>query len=531
MYKLIIVDDELLVQVGIKSMLDWEKEEIDIVGMASNGEQAYELIEEKEPDIVITDIKMPVMDGIALMKQCKEKLSYMPQFILLTSHEEFSFAREAVSLQVVDYLVKLDLNAEVLTNAIHMAKERSTYRKQIPSVNPKLTSKEQIEKIFKSALNNFIEGKQLRELVSDIDERLCDNLYLLCFALTMKNRANMIKSEEENIYHCVENTCFEIINKIHCGYVIPIDSYQFLMIVSAKETKNGDLIRMKVQEMLERMIQVNGEYFNVELKIGCSKFKHRIEELFLAYNEARRGLLGKRNLVFFDEVEEMALAQKSFDITLFSKEIISCYEQGDAQGIHTIFRNIGDLFREMNPRIEQLQDCCNKLLYFVLTSMDKGEKMISYTIKNEESGFQYINGLKSVGEIVDWLASLSRAICEEMSLENKDYSSRLAVETKNYIKEHVEGKLLLTDVAAHLEVNSSYLSLIFKRYSGIGFSDYVNQVKIEHAKALLCSGELKIYEVAERLGYDNAYYFSRVFKKHTGITPKEYTVKSMTQSD
>lgn len=529
MYKLAIIDDELLVQVGIKSMMEWKKEDIEIIGMASNGEQAYELIASKSPDIVITDIKMPVMDGLTLMKKCKETLSYVPQFILLSSHEEFQFAREAVSLQAVDYLVKLDLNVDTLKHAIDAAKKRLDNKKVSVAMEKKeLSSKEQIEKLFKNAINNFINGKELRNLITKIDSNLCDNLYMLCIVITMKNRANMIKSEEERIYQCVENTCFEILNKLHYGYVIPIDSYQFLIIATAKEIKSTSLIKLKIEEMLKRMVQVNAEYFNVALKIGCSKFKHPIEELFVAYNEARRGVYGNKecSLVFYEEIEESVASQKSFDITLFSKKIMHCYEQGDAKGIHTIFQTITDLFRESTPRVEQMHDCCNKLLYFVLTSMEDGEKIIAYTIENKESGFQYISSLKKMEDIIKWMMALARSICDELLLTNQDYSNRLVRESKSYMKEHIEEKLSLSEVADFLGINASYLSLIFKKYSGIGFTDYVNQKKMEYAKKLLGTRDLKIYEVADKMGYENAYYFSKVFKKYNGMTPKEFIARN-----
>ena len=108
MYKLLIVDDEPLVQVGIKSMLDWSEYNIDICGIAMNGQAAYSVIEEQMPDIVITDIKMPIMTGLELIKKCRENFGYQkPSFIILTNYEDFSMAKEALKAQVVDYLLLL----------------------------------------------------------------------------------------------------------------------------------------------------------------------------------------------------------------------------------------------------------------------------------------------------------------------------------------------------------------------------------------------------------------------------------------
>lgn len=115
MYQLLIVDDEPLVQAGIRSMLNWNEMNIDICGTAMNGQAALKIIEETSPDIVITDIKMPVMSGLELAKVCRERYGEnSPYFIILTSYEDFQMARDALSYQVSDYLVKLELTPEVL---------------------------------------------------------------------------------------------------------------------------------------------------------------------------------------------------------------------------------------------------------------------------------------------------------------------------------------------------------------------------------------------------------------------------------
>ena len=120
MVQLLIVDDEPLVQIGIRSMLNWESMGIEIAGTATNGRQAYDIILEKHPEIVITDIKMPIMDGMQLIEKCQSQ-EHPPLFILLTSYEEFALVKQAISYQVLDYLVKLELTEDVLNAAIQKA--------------------------------------------------------------------------------------------------------------------------------------------------------------------------------------------------------------------------------------------------------------------------------------------------------------------------------------------------------------------------------------------------------------------------
>lgn len=124
MIKLLIVDDEPLVQIGIKSMLRWDELGIEVCGTAMNGKAALEMIRQYRPDIVITDIKMPVMNGLELVKICRDEFGPIPLFIILTSFEEFSLIKEAMSYQAVDYLIKLELDPGSLKSSIEKASER-----------------------------------------------------------------------------------------------------------------------------------------------------------------------------------------------------------------------------------------------------------------------------------------------------------------------------------------------------------------------------------------------------------------------
>ena len=129
MIKLLIVDDEPLVQIGIKSMLNWADYGIEICGTAANGQAALSMIEDLGPELVITDIKMPIMNGLDLVKQCREQFGSIPVFIVLTSYEEFQLVRTALSYQVADYLVKLELDPSSLAESITRALKRLEEKK------------------------------------------------------------------------------------------------------------------------------------------------------------------------------------------------------------------------------------------------------------------------------------------------------------------------------------------------------------------------------------------------------------------
>jgi len=524
MYRAIIVEDELLVQVGIKSLVDWEAEDIEFVGTAVNGQVAYELIQKEKVDIVITDIKMPVMDGIELLKKCNEELDWQPQFIVLTSYEEFELARKAIQLGVVEYLIKMDLSVESLVIALDKAKEELKKQAIWKSREKLSDERTNFETIFKKVVNHKLSDNELIESVKEIDEQMQNNLCLLHFDILIKNVENMTKNEEERVCRCVEDSVHEVWKGELCSYEIPIHSNQFFSLLSLKESRKEELVRIKLSEMIKRIFMVTSEYFNVSLRVGCSSLSNQITELATMYSEATQALRytnEEKSIFFFEDIGKNK-EKRTFDIMIFTKKIISAYEQGESGVLRAVFLDIVNLFQEMEASLEQMKDCCNRFLYFTLTAIDDGEMIIDGTLLKGMSSFNYINQMNDRAELIQWIYRLLEQY--ELYLVNKksDYSKRIIIKAKQYIEENIKQKIYLTDVAKELGVNSSYLSAIFKKYAGVGFSDYINRKKIEYAIMLLSEDNYKIYEVAEMLGYENAYYFTKVFKRYMYVTPKEY---------
>ena len=197
MYQLLIVDDEPLVQAGIRSMLNWNEMNIDICGTAMNGQAALKIIEETSPDIVITDIKMPVMSGLELAKVCRERYGEnSPYFIILTSYEDFQMARDALSYQVSDYLVKLELTPEVLKNAIDrvITQISQSRKKQMSAVNIHPF----YDKFLISLLHDLFESEEQFLLQSrDLNLNFEYGSYVCCYGEIISPQADQLTTEKQ----------------------------------------------------------------------------------------------------------------------------------------------------------------------------------------------------------------------------------------------------------------------------------------------------------------------------------------------
>lgn len=528
MYKLLIVDDELLVLVGIKSMLDWEKEGISIVGAASNGEQAYALIVEHSPDIVITDIIMPVMDGLALMEKCRSTLEYQPQFILLTSHEDFQYARKAIGLGAADYLVKLDLNADTLQAAIGSAKERcglSLKRGLSPAVGG---ADETTEKLVKLAINNLLDEEKRNKLAMRLGVA-GGTVAVLFLQMKIANEQGFTRSERDRAYNCVLDTMQKIMGQTFRSHCVGLDKDSVLALVSVPGDDSVEVVDMRerLSEVFARLAVFIRQYFNTELGAGVSSLG-TFEDIAPLYAEAREAyghICQESPIRFYTELPRGVAEHRRFDSTIIARQVLSAYEVGDVEQVTNTFLELDSLLRVAAPHYDQLLDACHKLLFFVLTGIETGEDIVRSVMPESANYLSYIRNLDNSGKIIDWLRRLGEAICESMRSQSGDYTNRLVVKTKQYISAKIQERLTLGEVAGELGISPGYLSNIFKRYADCGFSDYVTRMKMDKAIELLRLNDKKIYEVSHYLGYDNAYYFSKVFKKYTGLTPKEYITK------
>ena len=166
-----------------------------------------------------------------------------------------------------------------------------------------------------------------------------------------------------------------------------------------------------------------------------------------------------------------------------------------------------------------------RILYLCLNLLPDGENCINEIFSVEIDGYKSIYQKKNVEQITNWITLLRNKLCEYLEDRKKNYTNNTINHVKKYINEHLEEKLSLNEIASIYSISPSYLSALFKKYCNIGFSEYITQMKINKAKELLLKENYKVYEVSDMLGFESAFYFSKVFKKVTGYSPKEYTQK------
>jgi len=528
MYQLLIVDDEPLVQAGIRSLLNWSELDIEICGTAMNGQAALKIIEEKSPDIVITDIKMPVMSGLELVKECRQRFGNThPHFIILTSYEDFQMAKEAVSYQVSDYLVKLELTPQVLRTTVEkVISQIQENEERRPAASTGVHPFN--DKFFISLLHNLFESEEQFLLQSrDLNLNFSYGGYVCCYGEIVSPHADTLPADKQLLLFTSSLQMMrELMVKYRPGYALSLDTRHFALIFCYEKSTEDTLpYYEEIRNILQNMSSTLQNYYNVALRCGIGTLVDSPQIICDSYQFSRQAYPAatpEQPFLFFEQVSGKDSYRNSFNISLFKSDLTRAFEEYDPDILLQTIHTICELFQSHPSHYVQALDAACNILYLSISLLQNGESTISGFYSDTPDGYRSIYKQSNVEQIINWLTTFAEKLAELFRNKHKDYKNHIVTNVKKYINEHVHEHLSLNEVAAVFGISPSYLSQLFGKYNETGFSEYVNTCKINESKRLLTEENRKVYEVAEMLGFESAFYFSKVFKKVEGVSPTEY---------
>jgi two-component system response regulator YesN len=535
--KVIIIDDEPLVRLGLKSVINWEEHGYQIVGEANNGQQGSELILKYQPDIVITDIKMPVMDGLEMMRMVFTANCH-PAFIILSSYNDFQLVKQAMKQGAEDYLMKLDLEPELLLKVL------ATIHEKIISAENGAQHSKRWENGIRENINMLREGffkRIISRPIHDCNEIKQQISYLgidldeACLAGVMirVNQLDLLEKYAPNEFRSFElsllNTINEIINDVFKGYTYSWNQGEFFVIISSDKMLDEAAFCAKAEAMSERIVSMLKLYFNINVSVGISNLHQGYLQLYQAHLESYQTVQycfywGSKAILFNRELPAQQQTSARIDTSEFKSILPQAIELYDPEMVQTVFETIIINLENTTVSREQAFDVCFQVAYLISGTW-LSETVLKEIIHYHNSLFENIVSLKTLAEIIQWLTDLGQGLCRFLAQNDAQKNHHLITKAKKYIAEHYREEISLNDLAAVVNISPGYLSTIFKQDTGICFTDYLTEFKIGEAKKMLRESEYKIYEIAELLGYQNAYYFSKVFKKVTGMTPSDFLGK------
>ena len=529
MYSVFAVDDEPIVLEGIRSKIDWEGSGFTFAGEATDGEIALSMIHEIKPDILVTDIKMPFMDGLQLAEAIKRTQPWI-KIIILSGHDEFDYAKKAISIGIEEYLLKPFTPEELLASLNKAAQQIDKERKQLSDISrlrDELKSSEAL--IKKEFLNNLVHGSEEMSTAIQKSSELGLNLisrYYKVLISRINSRSGNTETQQEacSLLNSYSTAISEAVSFFH---------HSNLLVCIFKGSTQAELDdnTFRAAETIAHIATKNEDCI-VLTAIG--KTVEHLSQLSISYEDAKKilqaGNISKENRIISSE--DISDNQDSNGDTLLN------FEEGDplvdklkyaAKGdIQKIIEDSMELIKK-NP--DQFSVFASYLLVDLIFAVSKLVEKLGGNIKelNPE-----ILQRKFIDDAVSDESRFTKTLEQVLNfaLEFRDskmtgkYGS-VILKAKQFIEEnYADQNTTLTSVAEAVCLSPNHFSTIFSQECKTTFIEYLTNVRLENAKRLMRETDMKGYDIAYECGFSDPHYFSYIFKKNTGLSPREYKLST-----
>jgi len=519
MYKVIIADDEMLVRIGMTSLIPWEDHGFEVVGTASDGLQARELIEKHMPDIVLTDIVMPGLNGLELIAEIREKYAFI-RFIVLSSHSDYMYVREAMKLGAEDYILKASVKPAEMIRLLQTTTAKLGQRatRQDPGSGAGLaTDRERLKRtMLRFICDEAVDHAESEAWFAQQDGAENDWAVMIVRAHGPVDAANI--GMESALQQLADVYCSG-----RCLHVTEYKSGEFVALLSVPiDVETADTGVMNFDPLLHAIRR----FLNMEASIGLSDRFETSRGFKSAFLQAKEALqiafysgLGKcyrYDPAFFAHAG-MALFDKSDE-----EEMERCADTGDSDGLgrllDTIFTRLaaGRCYR--NQDIGMFMEIVHAFKRIAARHGAEWGRIYPHVapIHVELLRQETIEAMQA------WFASLFESFAGELLKAGREKYREEVRRLIGYMKTNYARNLTLNGAAGIVNMSPSYLSSMFKRETGKSFIEFLTEIRMDKAAELLTQTELPSYLIAEKVGYDNINYFGRAFKKEKGMSPSQF---------
>ena len=531
--KILLVDDEEQVRKIIAKKIMWEKLGYELIGNVGNGREALELIEVNEPDVVLTDIRMPFMDGLELASRLKEEYPDI-KVIIFSGFDEFEYAKQALKYNVIEYILK-PVNIEEMTEIL---------RKVRQSIVDDILKKRNIEKLREAYMKGLpvIKERFLTDLIhgklksrAEIQQKM--SLYQIPLAfqegylvttlmLTDKkiDRTNAIEGidQEERQYFSVKQYLEEMLQNQYDNIFLRTTS-GWSVILGIRKGERG----RKVVMLLNNFCRSCKKLLDIEITAGVGSVVSDIMEIESSYQESKEALgyyriMGKGKAIYIQDVEpgqnESLLSEEKLE-----DQLMVSIKFGSEEKVCQCIDEIVDQAEGKKIHDNQV------MIYYislVINLMKFAEKCDVHTGDGEDISRDYIEQIfqiKSADRMKEWMKEICLNIQKEIGREREDATLKLINQAKAFIEMHYqEPSLSVEMICQELHISPAYFSTIFKKEVGESYVSYLTDLRLKKALELLKDTTDKTYVIAEKVGYSEPNYFSYVFKKKFGVAPSKY---------
>jgi two-component system, response regulator YesN len=520
--KILIVDDEILERTALTKIINSSSEDVMVIGEAPNGRIAIEMATEHRPDIIFMDIKMPGIDGVQAVKAIK-KVNTGIRFIMVSAFNTFEYAKEVMQQGVKEYILKPSRKQDILAalkRVYDEILEESKQREEQQSLRENLDRAVSIaqKEWVSTVLVNQVQDITFDEWGQLLGVEITSG-YIMLLSLQPLGMSELPTSEKQSWYLWLKDTLKSVVNKQEM-MIGPLTDSQVPVLFLCKKATEKVHFKTNAQAVIDNLYSLfQKKCFNAELRIGVGLPYNHAQELNKSYHEALmtlQQLLKTPNRKYLFAVKQGSAELPSPSGVLeIEKKLLEAVRQGDVNQVLFIFESFATM----------LVDDRNIKGSLVKKSFDELYILISRML--HDLGISY-ERMPAVEESEDIMAIFEKgkahllAVVHHVQVWRNDHAKGMLHKAKEYIETHYSDSITLELVAEYVELSPFYFSKLFKDRFGMTFIDYLTEIRIKHAKAEMVDPGKSLKEICYSIGYKDPNYFSRVFKKHTGLSPTEF---------
>ena len=515
MYKMLIVDDNNMQIKSLRTFIDWESFGITEIRTASNGKKGVDVFREFMPDIVITDVVMPIMDGIAMTKEIQAIKSDI-KIIYMSCYEDAEYLKSAMSNKVTSYILK-PFDTQKLTEAVEDVLKQLEKDKKHEALNRMFEEKGGLFReafLFRLLYSNNVDFQFATSTLSELGFQKYDSYLVARFEIT-----SAVKEYIE---------IYELLNFVNENILNEIDGQAF---VETKRCLNlilmGDNCEKQnfagyAAERIRRCVDLLEDTFDAELCVGISKESANLLDAQNMLRQASYVLennlnIGENNVYFFNKFNYINM---EYNIVELKKNLDEMINQKSPEAIELFLDHYW--LKNQSYHVNEIKSFCLSVMMTLQLLLSERNFDLNDVFDGSEIIWQKLNQFETIKDARMWLYNILNLVITFFGNEEDNRQEDLVSEIIRYIDKHYCDVSNVEQIASRVYISPSYAKSLFKKSTGRTLSDYLNSKRMEEAKRLLAKPHSKVYEVAKMVGYKSKPYFVKAFKKYTGQLPSEY---------
>ena len=541
LYRIILVDDEEEVRKSIIRKIDWTAVGFAVVGDAENGEDALEKIENLEPDVVLTDIRMPYMDGLTLAERIRQKYPSM-KIVIFSGYDDFEYAKQAIKLNVTEYILK-PVNVEELTAILKRIKTnldeeieqkrnvnllRENYKRSLPILR---------EQFLKDLISRPMDGETVQMLLREYDIPLAGAKKWIAIAVELELEQGLTQEEAPLPLHEEKNLIPISVMQILSENLKPSYRLSLVSFSGSADAKIAGIAAIDENNSQTELTNILGDIckdirktLKVPVTIGIGHSAQKLENISRSFQSALdalgyRSVVGTGSTIYINDVEPGIGGKLQFGSEEESA-LIQAIKFGPEEKIRETVRGIVDRMNEARVHARQQQAYILSVANCMIQLIQQYDLNMEEIFAEDPLGpdpFTVIQSMLNRENFSRWLYQTALKINNALSRE-RDYAARQVIEkAKQYIMDNYQDPgLSVEQICRYLHMSPAYFSTMFKKATGQTYIAYLTEVRLNKAVELLNMTDEKTYVIASQVGYQEQNYFSYVFKKRFGVSPTKF---------